>query len=320
MEVQKAFVSLVTYIQEDSLETLHHFMKKILKPLAESFEHSELIFVLDGHGVIDGTAITKLMDEEKIQITAEVVSLPYYQGIEAAMCAGDDLSIGDFVFEFDEIHVDYDLSVVEEVYQKARSGYDVVSAGDDSMEWGSRVFYWLMNHRSAYEIRHESFRIVSRRALNRIKILHNTVAYRKLLYASSGLPTAYVRYEKKETVAKRKKRSYNEKKYRRDAAMCYMMIFTEIMEKFTAVLSAAFLLVTVGTGIWALYDYLHQSSVESGWISLMGVISFGFFGVFLLISIMIKYMTILVDANYKKASYVVEGVERINRGSYEEEA
>ena len=81
--------------------------------------------------------------------------------------------------------------------------------------------------------------------------------------------------------------------------------------KIIIILSAvtAILLVTIGTGLWALYSYFVQDAV-AGWVSLMGVISFGFFGVFLLISVIIKYMSLILDMNYKKTAYVVESINK----------
>lgn len=309
VEKNKCFVSTVIYIHDRSKEEVTHFCDTVIRKLADSFENNEVIFVCDDHGMVGEKDITQILKSLELNVLAETVQMAYYQGIEASMCAGDDLAIGDFLFEFDNIDVDYNPDLVLEVFEKARSGYDIVSAGDDSMSIGSRVFYRLMNHSRSYEVRHESFRVVSRRAVNRIKILNNTIPYRKVSYAACGLPTAYVHYEPVKGV-KKHKLNRHERSYRVNAGMDYTMIYTKAVEKLTFALSALFLLVTIATGVWAIYSYLVEDNVVGGWVSLMGVISFGFFGVFLLISVMIKYMSLILEANYKKEAYVVESANK----------
>lgn len=308
VEKNKCFVSTVVYVCNRSVSEIENFCDKVVRKLSEAFENNEVIFVCDGHQTVDEKVINEILTKLKLNVMAETVQMAYYQGIEAAMCAGDDLSIGDFIFEFDSIDVDYDSQLVIDVFNRAREGYDIVSAGDNTMSFSSRIFYMLINHRNSYEVRHESFRVVSRRALNRIKILNNSIPYRKVLYAASGLPTDYINY-KPQLKGKIKKHNRKESAYRLNSGINYMMIFTKVIENITLVLGAVFLLVTIGTGLWALYSYFVQDAV-AGWVSLMGVISFGFFGVFLLISVIIKYMSLILDMNYKKTAYVVESINK----------
>lgn len=309
VEKNKCFVSTVVYVCNRSISEIEVFCDKVVRTLSENFENNEVIFVLDGHQAADSDGINDVLNKFQLNIMAETVQMAYYQGIEASMCAGDDLAIGDFIFEFDSIAVDYDETLVMEVFNRAREGYDIVSAGDDTMSFASRMFYKLINHRSSYELRHESFRVVSRRAINRIKILNNAIPYRKALYAASGLPTDYIKYMPQEK-GKKVKRNRKENSYRLNAGINYTIIFTKIIEKITLVLSTFFLLVSIGTGVWAIYSYVAEENLAGGWVSLMGVISFGFFGIFLLITVIVKYMSLLLDSNYKKSAYVVESVNK----------
>lgn len=309
VEKNKCFVSTVIYVHNRRKEEVINFCDKVIRKMSDYFENNEVIFVCDGPGEVNSDEINDILKSLKLNIMAETVQMAYYQGIEAAMCAGDDLAIGDFIFEFDTLEVDYDEGLPIDVFNRARQGYDIVSAGDDTMQLASRVFYKLINHRSSYEVRHESFRVVSRRALNRIKILNNTIPYRKVLYAGSGLPTDYVKYEPVKRI-KRSRRNRKENAYRLNSGINYMMIFTKLVEKLTIFLSSLFLIVSIGTGIWALYSFFIEDNVVAGWVSLMGVISFGFFGIFLLLTIIVKYMSLVLDVNYKKAAYVVESVNK----------
>lgn len=300
---------MVVYLHDRTVAELEVFCDKIVRTMVDNFENNEVIFVCDDHGVINCNVINDVLKRQQLDVMAETIQMAYYHGMEAAMCAGDDLAIGDFVFEFDYIDVDYNPQLILDVIDRAREGYDIVSAGCQTHKLASRLFYRLINYRSAYSVNHETFRVVSRRALNRIKILNNTIPYRKMLYAASGLPRDYIQYEVEKGI-KKQVRNRNEKAYRLDSGINYMMLFTRMIERLTMGLSLLFLLFTVGTGIWAIYSYMFTEDLVSGWVSLMAVISFGFFGVFLLLTFIVKYISLILNINYKKSVYVVESVDK----------
>ena len=47
------------------------------------------------------------------------------------MDAGIDMSIGDFVFEFDNTTLDFDSEMIMTIYYRSLKGYDIVSASPD---------------------------------------------------------------------------------------------------------------------------------------------------------------------------------------------
>ena len=57
-----------------------------------------------------------------------VVHMSFFQGLESAMNAGRDIAIGDFVYEFDDIFVDYEPELIMEVYREMLCGNDIVAA------------------------------------------------------------------------------------------------------------------------------------------------------------------------------------------------
>ena len=67
-------------------------------------------------------------DEKFPDLNITIINMGFSHGLEAAMNAGIDLSIGDFVFEFDSCYMDYDKSLIMDVYFKSLEGYDIVSA------------------------------------------------------------------------------------------------------------------------------------------------------------------------------------------------
>ncbi len=125
-----------------------------------------------------------------------------YQGREAAMNAGIDLSIGDFVYEFDNTLIDYDLKIITDIYEKSLEGYDIVNASpQNNTHKTSKLFYIIFNKFSnnQYKINTETFRIVSRRAINRINSINKNIPYRKAIYSNCGLKLYNVLYSAKKS-------------------------------------------------------------------------------------------------------------------------
>ena len=113
------------------------------------------------------------------------------------MNAGLDLAIGDFVFEFDTVFVDYTPEDIMAVYDQALEGFDMVSASPDcKMRRTSRMFYQILDRFSdtPYSMTSERFRILSRRVINRVMSMNNDIPYRKAVYSHCGLKTKNIVY------------------------------------------------------------------------------------------------------------------------------
>ena len=85
-----------------------------------------------------------------------------------------------------------------DIYMESLKGYDVVSASPAKRQkFTSAFFYKVFNMGAAgsYKMKTESFRILSRRVINRVSSMNKTVPYRKAVYAASGLPIKNIQYE-----------------------------------------------------------------------------------------------------------------------------
>ena len=132
MNKEKNFVSAVVYVH-NSEQYIVKFLENIINVFEEKFEHSEIICVND-YSDDDSTKIIKEMSSQAVSTSMSLVNLSYYHGIELAMNAGLDLSIGDFVYEFDSTFVDYNADEIMSIYKKALEGYDIVSASPNRKE------------------------------------------------------------------------------------------------------------------------------------------------------------------------------------------
>jgi len=307
---EKNFVSAVIYVNNNE-DTLKNWLEKINKALKENFNKYEIICVNDASRDQSVNVIKKIANKVKEQ-KISIINMSYYHGVELAMSAGDDLAIGDFVYEFDNISDDFDIKVIREVYNKCLEGYDIVSASSNRNKTNSsKIFYNLFNKSAKlqYKLQTETFRILSRRAINRVNSINNNITYRKAVYAKCGLKMYNYEYESI-SIVKRiiSKENHNNRK---NTAVNSLILFTDVGYKFSLCMSVVTLLITLATFIYTIVIFFSKNPVQ-GWTTTMLFLSFGFFGIFSLMTIAIKYLDILVEILFKKKNYLIEGIEKLN--------
>ena len=308
---EKNFISAVVYVHNNEKE-IGDFLEKINEKLNSNFEKYEIICVNDSSIDDSVKEIKKVADNINGTIVS-IINMSYYQGIEISMNAGVDLAIGDFVYEFDNINIDYDLDTIIKVYYESLKGFDIVGAKANKKErLTSRIFYKLYNKNSnsMYQIHTESFRILSRRAINRVKAMNKTIPYRKAIYANCGLKLNVIKYD----VVKDFNNKLNKeiKDTRIGLAIDSIILFTDVSYKVAIFMSLFMMIVAIITGIYTIVVFLCGQPI-AGWTTTMLLLSFAFFGIFAILTIMIKYLSILIDLIFKKQKYLIESIEKITK-------
>ncbi len=307
--MEKKFVSVVVYLHNHE-NRLERFLKETVGCIRETFENYELICVDDACS--DNTVINlkKLLADLCPGDTVTLVRMGTYQGLEASMNAGRDLSIGDFVFEFDTPFVNYSADLILQAYRSIEGGSDLATVSpSNGISLSSRVFYGIFNHynRGASSLCSETFRLVSRRAINRIKSISDYIPYRKAVYANCGLKNEIIHYTATETEKhKAEKNTYE----RVNLAFDSFVYFTNFLERMSSFICAFFLLFSVASATYALWDHFVNGSVIEGWTSIICFMSFGFFGVFLLLTIILKYLSVILNLIFKRQKYLVSSIEK----------
>lgn len=190
---ESVFISAVLYLS-DYANNAENFTRTLIEALSSSFDHYEIIIVDDcstKHQKFLKDVLPSLADS-----TITIVHMSVKQGIEACLRAGLDVSIGDFVFEFDTLEFVFDKSLLWNVYQEALKGNDVVSVEPKNNNFSRNLFYRIFNKYSNadYDINASAFRLVSRRAINRVLELNMNSAFRQAVYASCGLKNSKIEY------------------------------------------------------------------------------------------------------------------------------
>lgn len=289
---EKNFISAVVYVYNNEKE-IENLLRNVNKVLKENFNKYEIICVNDASTDKSVEEIKKFAKELENEALS-VINMSYFQGVETAMNAGVDLAIGDFVYEFDNIMYDYEEKVVMDVYNRCLEGYDIVSATSNKKSKSeSSLFYKIFNAYSnvEYKIHTENFRILSRRAINRVHSISKNIPYRKAIYANCGLKIDNLKYIPKD----KSKRKFDTKmqRSRRETATNSLILFTNIGYKFSITMSLIMIIMTMFVALYTMLVFIGGSPVQ-GWTTTMLFLAFAFFGVFVIMAIVIKYLEILV--------------------------
>ena len=308
---EKKFISIVVYLH-DLAPYLKYFLDTIIPIYEENFDQFELVCVDDACQDHTIEILKEYVENKQIKAMVNVVHMSFFQGLESAMNAGRDIAIGDFVYEFDDIFVDYEPEVIMQIYEKLLEGNDIVAASSKGkLRLSSKVFYSLYNRtsRGKGKIGPETFRIVSRRAINRIKSMGQYIPYRKAVYMNCGLKATTICYESKDVKVRVKNKAVASE--RTALALDSFIYFTDVLERVSAIISGIFLLVTVGMGVYIISDVFNNTKPVEGWLSTMGFLALGFFGVFALLTIILKYLSVMLNLIFKQQRYLVSDIEKV---------
>lgn len=310
MNKEKNFASAVIYAH-NAEDRIGAFLQKIIEVLEANFEHSEIICVNDCSEDQTLSAIRKASAAAS-GASVSVINMSYFHGLELSMNAGVDLAIGDFVFEFDNTYMDYDTSEIMKIYYRSLQGYDIVSAVPDRKEqFTSMLFYKTFDAFAnlSYEMRTESFRVLSRRVINRIGAMNRSTLYRKAAYAVCGLRTDRIIYKPLYYWEKIDKK---ENAFRSRLAADSLILFTDLGYKFSISLTMLMMLISIFMLGYSVVVYATRHPV-AGWTTTILFLSMAFFGLFGILTVIIKYLQLLINLTFKRKQYCFESLEKLTK-------
>lgn len=303
---EQNFVSAVIYVRNNA-STIEDFLRHVYSKLDELFSQFEIVCVNDASTDNSEAIIKECAKDFKNAVT--LVNMGYVQGVELAMNAGCDMAIGDFIFEFDCANRTWPEDMMERLYRKMQEGFDIVSAfPKGKIKFTSGLFYSIFNKFSNIKekIRSEAFRLTSRRAINRAASMNQALMYRKAVNANLALAQTYVEFEPSDEKQIDKQSS----KERRSLAVDSLILFTDIGYKIAFVMSIVMLAFAAVVGIYTVIIYATGHPVE-GWTPIMIFLAIGFFVLFAILTIVIKYLSLILNLNFKRQHYVVESTEKL---------
>lgn len=298
----KVYTSTVIYLHNDE-DIVCDALKDITDFLDKHFEYFEIICVDD---CSSDRTLEKVLDLiPHLKGYHNVISLTRKHGIETAMLAGSDKSIGDYIYEIELSSMNYSLDFMLELFTKAQTGFDIVSGREQKIPFVSHFFYFVLKLVSYVDmdLKTETVIIVSRRALNAILDMPEKTRYRKGLLYFTGFPRLECIYSPIKPV-KRRNRSILEKL---QLALEIIISFSKIGSKMPLILSIGFLSISIVAGAYTIYDYIWGVSSEiRGWTTLMAFLSFAFFGTFLVLGFLGEYISMILIELQRRPLYTIK--------------
>ena len=308
---EKNFVSAVIYVH-NAESRIEKFLEMIITVMENNFEHSEIICVNDCSDD-KSVSIIKTISDSAYSTSISVINMSFFHGLELAMNAGVDLAIGDFVFEFDNTNLDFDPEMIMKIYRHALTGFDIVSASPNKKErLSSKLFYFVFDKFSElnYDMTTESFRILSRRVINRISSMNKTIPYRKAIYAGCGLKSANLKYDVVCTDSNQK--DSKENRYRASLAVDTLILFTEVGYRFSFWMTSLMIFISVFMLVYTLVVFFIGHPI-AGWTTTVLFMSVAFLGVFGIMTVIVKYLQIMVDMIFRRKNYIFESIEKLTK-------
>lgn len=301
---EQVFVSVVLYAYNNEQE-IGRALKEIDQSMNNHFKDYEIILVNDSSQ--DNTLEEAHGAIRDIHGDTTIINLSRKHGVEHAMMAGLNKSMGDFVYEIESPVIDFNMELLYELFKTATSkGCDIVAASSGKAGWKSRMFYRILNSVSYLNLSlsTESVRLVTRRALNAMLTLKERVRYRKALYELTGYSKYNYQYN---AVNKATPRKVNQENI--TLAIDALVSFSHFGLRAAHLLTVLFFLFSLFMGGYAIYNFFFNQSVVEGWTTLMILISLGFAGLFFIGGIIGEYTSRILIEIQNRPFYSTKSVE-----------
>lgn len=299
---EKNFISAVVYLHNDGARAVE-FCRAASAELDAHFAQYELVVVDDACTDDTVEQLRAWGREQTAPLT--ILRMSMYHGLENAMNAGLDAAIGDYVYEFDSTELCYPAELIIKAYQTALQGSDIVSVCPRTVRGGSSLFYKVFNahSQSAYRLRTDAFRLVTRRAINRVHASSAHLPYRKAAYAASGLKMTDLEFDGRLTI---------KSKGRFNLALDSLALYTNAGFKASMTITLCMLVLALAELVYTLVVFATGHPV-AGWTTTMFVITVGFAGLFAVLTIVVKYLSLLLELTFKQQKYLVESIEKLQK-------
>ena len=299
---EKNFVSAVVYLHNDGARAVE-FCRTAAAELDAHFAQYELV-VVDDACTDDTVAQLRAWGKEQAA-PLTILHMSTYHGLENAMNAGLDAAIGDYVYEFDSTELCYPAELIFKAYQTALTGSDIVSVCPRTVRGSSGLFYKVFNahSQSAYQLRTDAFRLVTRRAINRVHASSAHLPYRKAAYAACGLKMTDLEFDGRVEAGA---------PHRFNLAIDSLALYTDAGFKASVGITLFMLALALAELVYTLVIFATGHPV-AGWTTTMFVITVGFAGLFAVLAIVVKYLSLLLELTFKQQKYLVESIEKLQK-------
>lgn len=266
------------------------FVQEISEVLRRTFKHCEIILVDDGS--TDGTP--QRAEELLSQFDhLRLVRLSRRFGLDAAVSAGLELAIGDWVVVMDP-NTD-PPSIIPDMVERARQGADMIYGVRDKrsdeplhLRWATNLFYWYAHRVMHLPLQRNAthLRVLSRQAVNATLKIQKRELYMRVLSLYIGFRSEPFPYKLIERGGTTRRRSFGE------MVNLAIAITIENSAHPLRLLSLLALTASMFNVVYATYVilvYLFKRKVAEGWVTLSLQSALQFFLISLVLTALCEY-------------------------------
>ena len=299
--LEQNYISVIIVVNDEKKNIIEK-VNKVNGVLKNNFKNSEIL-------IVDNTSKKisfESLKESKINHT--IIKLPIKHGNQSALNAGIAMAIGDYMVEIEDISFDIDYNQIVDLYKKSQEGNDFVFLTPKQSKWSSKIFYKILNKsfKNMFEadISSSVMTLSSRRGQNKIAEVGRRIINRNVAYVLSGLKCASIITD----IKYKNKRSFSSNLMLMFDTLIY---YTDVVMLFSQQLSFIFFILF---GLGAVYSVVQKLffDIVKGWASIFTLTSLGFFGMFFILSIMIRYLHHILRNSLNSKDYIFGSIEKNN--------
>ena len=299
--LEQNYISVIIVVNDEKKNIIEK-INKVNGVLKNNFKNSEIL-------IVDNTSKKisfESLKESKINHT--IIKLPIKHGNQSALNAGIAMAIGDYMVEIEDISFDIDYNQIVDLYKKSQEGNDFVFLTPKKSRWSSKIFYKILNRafRNMFEsdISSSIMTLSSRRGQNKIAEVGKRIINRNVAYILSGLKSSSIITD----IKYKNKRSFSSNLMLMFDTLIY---YTDVVMLFSQQLSFIFFILF---GLGAVYSIVQKLffDIVKGWASIFTLTSLGFFGIFFILSIMIRYLHHILRNSLNSKDYIFGSIEKNN--------
>ena len=299
--LEQNYISVIIVVNDEKKDIIEK-INKINDVLKNSFKNSEILIVDNTSKKINFGSLK----ESKINHT--IIKLPIKHSNQSALNAGVAMAIGDYIVEIEDISFDIDYNQIVDLYKKSQEGNDFVFLTPKQSKWSSKIFYKILNRsfKNMFEadISSSVMTLSSRRGQNKIAEVGSRIINRNVAYVLSGLKYTSIIAD----IKYKNKRSFSSNLMLMFDTLIY---YTDVVMLFSQQLSFIFFILF---GLGAVYSVVQKLffDIVKGWASIFTLTSLGFFGIFFILSIMIRYLHHILRNSLNSKDYIFGSIEKNN--------
>ena len=265
-----------------------------------------MIFIDDGSSDQTWNIINKFSEKDS-NITSLKLSKNF--GHQAALKAGFDHAIGDFILSLDADHQDPPELLVKMIEKMTNEKLNIVYAQREVNQEGvfkkfsSYLFYFIFNKICKINILQQvsDFRLVDAKVLVQLKNNNEHDLFYRGFVPWMGFKHGVVKF-------KRENRKYGKSGWNVmkmiDFALTGIFNFSNLPMRISFIVTILMISLFLGLSLYALISHFNGNTIQ-GWTSLILVLSFLNIGVFFILGLISEYVGRIYNEVKKRPNYIV---------------